>query len=1360
MSVFKEKLIYIICFFCINIHAQKSDFYITSHTTLESLPNNRITSIAKDNNGFLWIGTENGLYQYDGYNFELHCAPEEIGINNINTSIECIYPDSHNNLWIGTKAGGIFCYNLKTYTFKQYAYIPDKKDNIHDTRINTFYEDRDSNIWIGGWSNGICKFDNLTKEFHHYNKYYTNKERSNIGDIIELKNGDIYAAGYFGLWKYNKQKNIIDSLSVEAIVKNKKGYMGLISFTEDTTNKRLWIGSWENGLYEYNYLKNIATRHLPTKKQIINNPGILNIYSIFNWTDDKMLIGTWGAGLWVYDIPQKAFIKVPLKTSYNYCANVIRDIFKDNENNLWIASDKNGLFKLNNILPFKNTQLDWYEDQPEIVSAVEDEKGNVFATSTNKGLYIISEDNKSKRVLTHWGDPIYESYLVHKNNLNKIWVSGNCTLFEVSWQNKTPILIPLHKIYNFPKLNICKISSITEKDSLLYIGTLENSLFLFNKQNNKYFFSKEFKSIPNTLGYLQNESIQHLLTDSKQRVWVATNCGLHYINENQEVLHSNEIFINEQRLANNQIQYIHENNLGQLFVLSNTGLHLLTELEPGKFSVNRVTQNEKGNNQQIYSITEDNKNNIWCSNANSIVKYNLEGETYAKYFKKDGIKMLPLSKTVLKRKDGTINYFTHLGYITFNPDALIKANNNSELKIKSFNILNKEIKPGTIYNGRILLNKNINNTNYLNLKHNDKEFSFLLSHLDFNHERKHHYTYILENYNSDWVDIGERRHISFNNLKPGNYKFRAKALNEDGSWVKYSNPITINISAPWWKTWYAIILFLTLIAIAIVIIRWSILNQLALKRNLDLLKLKIKKDEEVNEIKYKFFTNISHEFRTPLTLILAPLSDILKNVRKHGISSEANLKLKVIEKNSKKLLNMVNQLLDFRKIDNEKLKLQVHNMNIIELLEEIALSFSEIASQNNIQFYLINHSTNNSIWCDIKKIEIVINNLLSNSFKNINSNGNIKIIVNENEDNLIVSVVDNGKGIPKSEIKYIFDRFYQGEGSENQGGSGIGLTLAKQFIELHKGKIEVSSIPYIKTEFSIYLKKGNKHFSDENTIITKYYQQKESTKDFLKKTTNNKGKIVLIVEDNIEVRDYLQLLLSENYITLSARNGLDAINCIKDKKPDIIISDIMMPELDGFELCKYLKENIETQLIPIILLTAKPAEHYKTLGIKYGADDYISKPFDPELLLEKISSILNSLQLLKENYSNTVKVEGSNVEITLESKEFLTKLINVIEANMLNPELGTIFLTEEFNLSKSTLYRKIKNASGMTLNQLIKKVKLDRAAQLLKDESKTITEIVYEVGFNDVKHFREIFNQQFEMSPSKYRKSLKKDIIS
>ena len=532
-------------------------------------------------------------------------------------------------------------------------------------------------------------------------------------------------------------------------------------------------------------------------------------------------------------------------------------------------------------------------------------------------------------------------------------------------------------------------------------------------------------------------------------------------------------------------------------------------------------------------------------------------------------------------------------------------------------------------------------------------------------------------------------------------------------------------------------------------------------KNLEIEKIRHEQDQQISEMKFQFFTNISHEFRTPLTLIFAPLKELIQKAEAYKIQDEALEKIQMVFKNTNQLMKLINQLLDFRKAESENLKLVARNLDIEEFIKEVCYPFYELAKIRDIKFQIESTLRKKEIWFDRDKMEMIINNLVSNAFKFNKTEGFVRITIEENTEDVIIKVADGGKGIPASAIDHVFERFYQVNNGENIGSTGIGLALVKYLVELHKGTIEVESELGKGTEFRLSLKKGKDHLNAEQLFGNEsesmiFVREGTALNRYLPR--RNKKKIdtdtcILIIEDNPEVNQYLVTLLETQYCVETAFNGEEGFTKAVELIPDIIISDVMMPEMDGFELCKKVRANNLTATVPIILLTAKSADQYKLMGIQTGADDYISKPFDPDYLIEKVQKLLYSQAKLKKQYSKSIRLDPSDIQIEESDEVFLKNCISIIEKNLQNDSFSAETLSTALKISSSSLYRKLKSLTNLSSAEFIRSIRIKRAAQLLQDKNKTVSEVAYEVGFNDMKNFRHVFYKYFKCSPTEFRKN-------
>ena len=783
-----------------------------------------------------------------------------------------------------------------------------------------------------------------------------------------------------------------------------------------------------------------------------------------------------------------------------------------------------------------------------------------------------------------------------------------------------------------------------------------------------------------------------------------------------------------------------------------------------KTKLYKLTVTEGLPNNEVYSLLEDDNGVIWASTLNGICKIApiQSNDTYnfsiVNFGISDGLQWGKFyDHSALKAKDGTLYFGGAHGFNYFDPNKIIYNNSKNKPVLTAFRIFNSLIKEEEKYNGKVILEEPINKTKQITLKYNQNLITFEFAGMNYVNPSQTYYKYMLKNFDEDWNEISgnELGKATYTGLRPGKYNFMVYTANNDKVWGEIPYELTIIITPPFWATSYAIIIYIILsIAIFIYI----------LKRYQKRTQKKILKEKEIYEqeqkikldlMKFQFFTNISHEFRTPLTLILTPLETLIKQ------QSDMVLKKKLdsIYQNAHLLLSLVNQLLDFRKLEIKGEKVLFKTGNIIQFIKDIYLQFKELSTTKNIDFTLETSVDYLLINYDHDMMYKIINNLLSNAFKFTPQNGHIQLTVNKADRNdkeyIMIEVSDTGCGIDEKDLPHIFERFYQIKDDNAPAGSGIGLHLVKEYARLHNGDITVSSQINIGSTFTVYIPVDLPKTNDKN------HQEEEEKNgtgegDIIPDTKEKDDrKKLLVVEDNDEFRNYLTEQLSECYRVIDAPNGEEAEKLILSEYPDLIISDLMMPKMDGIELCQRVKSNIQTSHTPFILLTARTSDESKMEGYEAGADSYISKPFSFELLCIRIKKLIEQQENRKMLFHKTIEITPSSITTTSLDEELVRKALNFVEENIDNPEYSIEDLSKDLGLSKTHLNRKLQSIVDLTPLQFIRSIRLKRAAQLLTNSQYNINEISYMVGFNTLKYFNSHFKEEFQMTPSQYREKNK-----
>jgi len=780
-------------------------------------------------------------------------------------------------------------------------------------------------------------------------------------------------------------------------------------------------------------------------------------------------------------------------------------------------------------------------------------------------------------------------------------------------------------------------------------------------------------------------------------------------------------------------------------------------------------------NNIIHAITQDDIGRIWISTNSGISFFDPGEEKFTNYKKLDGVQDKEFSNgSVLRSENHQMICFGGSGGLNYFVPNRIQINDAiTPILINELRIFEKGANPTDSTVASYPEEIAIHNTKNLVLNHKQNVFTINFSGLHYANPEKINYQYQLEGSDLEWINLKTQRSVSFRNLKSGEYLFKVRASNEDGVWPDNYESLHITVRPPPWRSWWAFILYGLILASAIVWIYFYNLKEAKIRHNLILEKKLRAQEHELHEERIRFFTNISHELRTPLMLLLNPLDKLITREPKNTALGRT---FHTMYRSANSLMQLINTLLEFRKAETANLRLNASPDNIVEQIKENCLAFNGLAGKNNITIKFNSSSDEITAWYDKEKLEMILNNLLSNAIKN--SPGHKVVQVDVRQDTkptehsrygkLIICVKDQGKGIPPDQVDKIFDRFYQVKGSVSGGGTGIGLALTKKLVELHKGSIAVTSVLGEGTEFTFLLPLGNDHLPKDallpevnagdkkNLFFEEGYNDNVTlTLSKISSLSTSKKKI-LIVEDNEEISLYLQDLLKDHFLVEDARDGKEGLTKAREIHPSLIISDIIMPELDGVGLCKILKSELATSHIPILLITANLSHHIHINSLDVGADGYIIKPFKPDLLVSSIYNLLRSRDKLRDYYLKRIKGGFSLEETSLSRDEqFLMDVNRLIHKNLENPDFSIPQLHEELNMSRSLFYNKVKSLTNLSPIEIVRQIRLNIASELISTGKYKVYEVMFRVGFNDEKHFRQLFKSQFGTTPSEYLKNLK-----
>ncbi|RKY98284.1 MAG: hypothetical protein DRQ13_03710, partial [Ignavibacteriae bacterium] len=1296
------KIIPLYFLFSLLIYPQTREIQFEHLSLEEGLSATTVLSIIQDSRGFLWIGTYDGLNRYDGYSFTTFKNKLDDSTSLSGNAIRSLYEDNSGSIWVGTLSKGLNKYDNEKETFTRYSHIPGNPESLSSNEIKSVCQDRNDQLWIGT-GDGLNRFDLAKEEFRHFTHDSTDPtsiSSNSIYSVYEDHSGMLWIGTPNGLNKFNRQSgnftrykhNPDDPFSIS----NNAAF----SICEDNQGK-LWIGTLGGGLNKLNKEKEQFTHY----KHNPNDPFSLSedkIFSVYEDSRGELWIGTYGSGLNRFDIQNERFIHYthnPDNLS-SLSDNSVFKIFEDNSGILWIGTWNGGVNKYNSGKE-KFPHYSYIANNPnslnnnKIRSICEDNSGIIWIGTDGGGL---NRFDKEREKFTHYvnkhGDPTSLSangiLSVCVDNSGVLWIGtdgGGLNKFD---SKKKQFVQYRHNPDDPKSISGDAISVVYEdKSGTLWIGTSTGGLNKFDRKKEQF-----VQYIHNTddSSYLSQEKIYSIYEDSRGVLWIGTYGGglCRFDREKEQCKHYTNSPEDPNSLSNNNITSMYEDKSGTLWVGTESGLNKF-DRKTEQFFCYRETNGLPSD--MINGILEDDHGNLWLSTNNGISKLNPADTTFVNYNVDDGLQSNEFNQWAYhKTKNGEMLFGGNNGFNIFHPDSIDNIKNSyiPPVYITEFQLLHIPVSVGFNKSiNRTILEKSITETEEIELLYDDNIISFEFTVLDFQIPEKNKYAYFMEGFDKYWTyTYADRRFVNYTNLDPGEYTFRVKGSNNDGIWNEEGTSLRIIIAHPWWATWWAYILYGFFIIFLFISARKYDLKRQRLKHQLELEHEHAEKLEEVDQMKSRFFANISHEFRTPLTLILGPSESIIRETTKEEIKKKAGK----IKKNANRLLALINQLLDLSKLDAGRLKLETSCSNIVTFVKGVAMSFESVGEQKDILLKI--RTTNNKIevYFDKEKMEKILTNLLSNAFKFTSVGGKITVSVSETDKNSVtIKIRDTGIGISEEEIPRLFDRFYQVDSSQTreQKGTGIGLSLTKELVELHQGSLKVESKQGKWTEITVTLPLGKEHLlpdeiveADESPLekeilvevedtLTSLQLEKPFPEDFDKDKT-----IILVVEDNTDVREYIKESLEGEYQVEEAANGEQGVRKAENIIPDLIISDIMMPKMDGNELTRKLKNDEKTSHIPIILLTAKTEQESKLEGLATGADDYLMKPFDTEELLIRIRNIINTRRKLHKIFSKGEYIlpRGEEKKRRSIDEHFMNKVIEVIEQHISEEE----FSIEEF----------------------------------------------------------------------------------
>jgi ligand-binding sensor domain-containing protein/signal transduction histidine kinase/CheY-like chemotaxis protein/AraC-like DNA-binding protein len=1364
----------------VQVVAQHKKLSFKHYSINDGLSQNAVLNILQDRDDFIWIGTEDGLNKFDGYDFTIykHISKDKTSLSN--SKISVLMEDPRGTLWIGT-ANGLNRYDRKLDQFESIDLDPQKKGEPHEIVTALQYDTR-GNFWIG--TLGGLKHYHADQE--KISTYYLNDPKRYPGNnkvraIFEDRQKFLWVSIGNDLKRFDPVKCVFLPLP-EVLEKNNLLKGSIVRVIRQDAKGDYWFGTESQGLFHYQPAKGTCVNYRYDPKNANSIAGNI-VRDLFFNSPSELWIGT-RDGLSLMNTETGIFSKYQYNRYDDKALshNSVRHIIKDRSGTLWIGTYYGGVNIFNPSNVNFSTIAEQLADNPglnfPVVSSI--------ITETDGGLYIGTEGGGL-------------NYIDRKKNLYKSdWIKGNTHRIIKSMLKDEDGIIWLGTFDGLASLNTrtnkfnvhslgqsadgttnTQIFALAKNKQGLWLGTDGKGLIRIhqNGEQQVYLQTNEKHSI-------SGNTVYALLNGPGNSLWIGTEKGLNIMDQNGLFRHYENEEANPNSINHNLVSALFTDSRGQLWVgTKGGGLNLLDQRSKKFYAIN-TTQGLANN--IVHSIREDRKGNIWVSTNKGLSRITLKNlrlplqpQMYSitNYTIADGLQSNQFgANAAAVGADDELLFGGINGITTFFPEQIVKNTHKPKVVLTELLIKNKVTDR---LNEDSPLKASITETDKIILRHDQAFINIKFAALNYVNPAKNKYAYKLEGFeDDDWHYVGNQRTAAYTNLDAGKYRFMVKSANNDGVWNEVPKVISITVLPPWWKSWWAFTGYAFIIAFLLYLYYTYSLKTAALKNELVVESRIREKDNELYQRKLSFFTNISHEIKTPLTLILAPLDKLLDiNSGNNRVQNQ----LMLMKRNGDRLVRLINQLLDFRKFESGSMALQAAEGNMVRFAREVVYAFDSYAHHLGIKLVVKSDQKSLRVWFDRDKFEKIMYNLLSNALKFTRPGGIITIYIREVAGEsgdpfpayASIEVEDNGSGIAEQHIGKIFDQFsHYDEDGNNQYGTGIGLAFTKGLVEIHQGSISVRSEEgktgkYGLTCFTVKIPMGNAHLREEEMIadykdsenIDAYNQLEEiqerpafmeQKKEQVIASNQGDAPVLLIVEDNIDVMSFLTAHFEEKFKVYQAYNGKDGIEKAISVIPDIIISDVMMPEVSGTILCSTLKSDNRTSHIPIILLTARTPLIYKIEGLETGADDYLTKPFSIHIIEARVWNLLESRQQLRDRYKKEITLQPSKLAITSPDEIFLEKVMNFIENNMAEPSLNVEELGKEVFMSRVTLYRKIKALTNQTTIEFIRSVRLKKAAQYLETKSYSVTEAGYKVGFTDIDYFRKCFKEQFGKTPKEY----------
>lgn len=1352
-----------------NSAAQPRGYQFARYNTGQGLSHNQVNCFLKDSRGFVWIGTANGLNRFDGYKFRVFKHDEADSTTISDHQVTAIFEDPQGGIWIRTQRG-FDIYDPATERVTRNGDRAAARLGLPDADFNRMIKTRSGDYWINHNRLGLLKYVTRSKKLERV-RFAPSDDSSGpskrmISDFDEDAQGNLWVVcddGYLarvdaGSYRITIQSALLQSRNLGNLSNRKV-------FVDDDGEPWVYVVKAASGATNFDYKNNrlrIANTSGPDFK--LNNNAVLTMLS---GPDGKIWLGTDHGGINVLDkrsgtVSALLFDPGDPRT---VSQNTIQTLYKDPTGMIWAGTFKKGFcayhrnifqFSLLRHLPGDPNSLPF----DDVNVFAEDRRGNLWVGTNGGGLiYYDRTGNRFRQYRNVPGDrtslsnDVIVSLFLDRDDV--LWIGtyfGGLNRFD--GQRFTRYL---HQPGDSTSLIDDRVWEIFEDSQRrLWVGTMADGLDLFDRARQTF---RHYRRLaPNSVS---SDYISAMLEDREGNLWIGTANGIDVLmRKTGRFVHYAYRAGDHTSLSSDAVTALAQDSFGHIWIGTSEGLN---RYDASRNAFVHYNTGDGLPDNAILTVAVDMQQNLWLGTPKGLAKCRiirragglpttLQVRTFNEV---DGLQGRGFNENAAYRlRSGELVFGGANGFSIFDPAQITGERSAGRVTLTDFQVFNRSIKPGEMVDGEPVLEKSVSLTDRIVLKYSQNVFSIEFAALNFLHPEKNHYLYTLEGFNDQWFEADDTRKVTYTNLDPGTYVFKVR-MKEGGAAT--GRNLEVVVLPPFWRTPWAYLLYFLVIVGALMVARWVLIERERMNFKLEQERRYAQQMHQLDLMKIKFFTNVSHEFRTPLTLMLTPLENLLNSIRQdHAVHRQLSL----VYRNAQRLFNLVTQMLDFKKLEVEETRFMPERGDIVQFVRQIAQTFSDLSEHKHIRYRFESTVASRYADFDQDKLSKVMYNLLSNAFKFTPENGEVAVKLRighaDGLEVMEISVEDSGIGIPSEAQAKVFERFYQHPmpGHMMNQGSGIGLSIAGEFVKMHGGTVELTSEVGKGSTFTVTLPLMESDTRSVSAPTTDVARVGEAALDIelpAEKVPKNRP-VVLLVEDNDEFREYLKEVFQKDYQVLQAANGKAGFDMTLEHVPDLIVSDVMMPEMDGIELCKLIKTDRRISHIPVVLLTARAEEEQQLQGYQTGADAYVTKPFRLDILQVRIANLIRQREQFQRQFQQHVEIRPSEVPIRSLDEQFVNSAVQAVEANLSNPDFTVEELSDAMSMSRVYLYKKILSLTGKTPIEFIRIIRIRRGASLLEKSQLTVAEIAYQIGFNNPKYFAKLFKEEYKVLPTEYRR--------